>query len=61
MPYTSALPQILRLDFPLDVTLHVTQQQFETIAFANRDLCIERTAEGELILNPPTGLEADNG
>ena len=57
MPYTSVLPQTLRLELPLDVTLQVTQQQFETIAFVNRDLRIERSAAGELIVNPPTGGE----
>ncbi|MBE7381028.1 MAG: Uma2 family endonuclease [Leptolyngbya sp. SIO1E4] len=57
MSQASALPQTLRLELPLDVTLKVTQAQFETIAFANRDLRIERSAEGELIVNPPTGGE----
>lgn len=49
--------QTLPLEFPLDVTLHVTQEQFETIAFANRELRIERSAAGALIVNPPTGGE----
>ncbi|MEM6253037.1 MAG: Uma2 family endonuclease [Cyanobacteria bacterium P01_D01_bin.156] len=50
-------PQTLALEFPLDLTLRVDQQQFETIALANRDLRIERSAAGELIVNPPTGGE----
>jgi len=37
--------------------LHVTQAQFETLASANRDLRLECSAVGELIVNPPTGGE----
>ncbi|MGD2181540.1 Uma2 family endonuclease [Lusitaniella coriacea] len=36
-------------------TLRVTQQQFEQLAAANRDVRLERTATGELIVMPPTG------
>jgi len=36
-------------------TLKVTQEQFEELAVANRDLRLERTATGELIIMPPTG------
>jgi len=36
-------------------TLKVTQKQFEELAVANRDLRLERTATGELIIMPPTG------
>ncbi|MEO0394354.1 MAG: Uma2 family endonuclease [Cyanobacteria bacterium P01_A01_bin.137] len=57
MSQVSPQTQTLPLEFPLDVTLRVTQAQFETIAFANRDLRIERSATGELIVNPPTGGE----
>ncbi|MBT9315547.1 Uma2 family endonuclease [Leptothoe spongobia] len=57
MSQVSPQAQTLPLEFPLDVTLRVTQAQFETIAFANRDLRIERSAAGELIVNPPTGGE----
>ncbi len=35
----------------------VTQEQFEQIAIANRDLRLERTAKGELIVMPPAGSE----
>lgn len=46
--------------------LHVTLEQFEAIlltqrcanAAANRDLRLERTCVGELIVNPPTGGES---
>ena len=36
-------------------TLKVTQEQFEALAAANRDVRLERTAIGELIIMPPTG------
>jgi Uma2 family endonuclease len=35
--------------------LKITQEQFEQLAAANRDLCLERNATGELIVMPPTG------
>ena len=38
-------------------TLKVTQEQFEELATANRDVQLERTATGELIIMPPTGGE----
>ncbi|EKU98807.1 hypothetical protein Lepto7375DRAFT_8130 [Leptolyngbya sp. PCC 7375] len=53
----SPLPT-LSLELPGELTLHVTQQQFETLAIANRDLKLERSAAGELIVNPPTGGES---
>ena len=33
----------------------VSQEQFEKLAIANRDLRLERTNTGELIIMPPTG------
>ena len=48
----------LSLELPGELVLHVTQEQFESLAAANRDLRLERTAEGELIVNPPTGGES---
>ncbi|ASC69745.1 hypothetical protein XM38_006740 [Halomicronema hongdechloris C2206] len=47
--------QPLLLQLPDDVTLQVTPEQFAALAAANRDLKLERTATGELIVNPPTG------
>jgi Uma2 family endonuclease len=35
--------------------LKVTQEQFEQLAIVNRDVRLERTATGELIIMPPTG------
>ncbi len=48
----------LSLELPGSLFLHVTQAQFESLAAANRDLRLERTAQGELIVNPPTGGES---
>ena len=58
MTQTPIQPQTLSLELPGELVLHVTQDQFETLAAANRDLRLERTAEGELIVNPPTGGES---
>jgi len=41
-----------------DTPLTVTHQEFAAIAAANRDLQLERAANGELIVNPPTGGES---
>jgi Uma2 family endonuclease len=35
--------------------LKVNQEQFEQLAIANRELRLERTATGQLIIMPPTG------
>ncbi|MDJ0719651.1 MAG: Uma2 family endonuclease [Prochloraceae cyanobacterium] len=37
----------------------VTHEQFEQLALANRDLKLERTRDGELIIMPPTGEETE--
>ena len=50
--------QTLTLELPSDLSLHVTQEEFAAIAAANRDLRLERTADGELVVNPPTGGES---
>lgn len=46
------------LELPCELVLQVSQEQFEILAAANRDLQLERTAQGELIVNPPTGGES---
>ena len=51
-------PETLSLELPSAIALHVTQEQFEALSAANRDLRLERTAQGELIVNPPTGGES---
>lgn len=47
----------LSLDLPDSLLLQVTQSQFEELARVNGDLRLERTAKGELWVNPPTGWE----
>ncbi|WP_051358053.1 Uma2 family endonuclease [Rubidibacter lacunae] len=39
--------------------LKVTLEEFAAIAAENRDLQLERTAAGELLVNPPSGSESD--
>jgi Uma2 family endonuclease len=41
-------------------TLKVTDEQFLAFVIANPNLCLERTAAGELIVIPPTGSESGN-
>lgn len=59
MVQTPAKPdtKILLLNLPRTVKLHVTPEQFTALAACNRELQLERTAKGELIVNPPTGWE----
>ncbi|WP_293123359.1 Uma2 family endonuclease [Microcoleus sp. bin38.metabat.b11b12b14.051] len=47
----------LAVNIPPTLTLIVTREQFVELAIANRDVQLEWTATGELILNPPTGGE----
>lgn len=54
---TSLETETLLIEIPLTIGLYVTQEQFAALAAANRDLRLERTAQGELIVNPPTGWE----
>jgi len=49
--------ETLSLQLPKTLGLYVTQEQFAALAAANQDLQLERTAQGELIVNPPTGWE----
>ncbi|GAB4179802.1 MAG: Uma2 family endonuclease [Coleofasciculaceae cyanobacterium] len=59
MVQTPASPdtETLSIELPKTIGLLVTQEQFAALAAANRDLRLERTAKGELIVNPPTGWE----
>jgi len=41
-------------------TFKVSQEQFQQLAAVNRDLRLERTATGELIVMPPTGSNTGN-
>ncbi|MGD1852200.1 MAG: Uma2 family endonuclease [Cyanophyceae cyanobacterium] len=47
----------LLLAVPPALKLCVTVDQFAALAIANRHLHLERTAQGELTVNPPTGWE----
>jgi Uma2 family endonuclease len=49
--------ETLSIELPKAIGLYVTQEQFAALAAANRDLRLERSAKGELIVNPPTGWE----
>ncbi len=42
MTQTPIQPQTLSLELPGELVLHVTQEQFETLAAANRDLRLDR-------------------
>jgi len=64
MQIRSAMPEaappaatIWQLNLPQTLQLQVTLEQFVAIAAVNRDLRLERTAQGELLVNPPTGWE----
>jgi Uma2 family endonuclease len=59
MVHTPTVPETetLLLELPKTLKLYVTQEQFEILAASNRELQLERTANGELIVNPPTGWE----
>ncbi|NMG60749.1 Uma2 family endonuclease [Geitlerinema sp. P-1104] len=48
----------LRLELPRDTRLQVTPEQFIPLAAANPNLRLERNANGELIVMPPTGGES---
>lgn len=47
----------LLLAYPRSLKLYVTPEQFAALAASNRELRMERTCTGELIVNPPTGWE----
>ena len=41
----------------LSPTIELTDEQFFQVCQNNRDLSLERTAQGELIIMPPTPIE----
>ncbi|NBD33290.1 MAG: Uma2 family endonuclease [Cyanobacteria bacterium] len=57
MIQTPTNPETLLIELPRTIALSVTQEQFTTLATLNRDLQLERTSQGELIVNPPAGWE----
>ncbi len=52
--------QTIALHSPLELTLELTDEQFFQLCQNNRDLRFERTANGDLIIMPPTGSETGN-
>jgi Uma2 family endonuclease len=51
------LSPTLSVNIPPTLKLTVSHEQFVQLALANRDLQLERTATGELIVMPPTGSD----
>ncbi|MEZ2301964.1 MAG: Uma2 family endonuclease [Microcoleus sp.] len=51
---------MLKTTITIPQTFKVTDEQFQQIAAVNRDLRLERTATGELIVMAPTGSETGN-
>jgi Uma2 family endonuclease len=49
-----------KLIVPPTLTLKVGHEEFSQLAAANRDLQLEKTASGELIIMTPTGSETSN-
>lgn len=56
-PPTKLETDTLLLAYPRNLKLYVTPAQFADLAASNRELRLERTATGELIVNPPTGWQ----
>ncbi|MGM3308471.1 Uma2 family endonuclease [Anabaena sp. WFMT] len=50
----------MAVNIPTTITLKISHEQFVDLALANRDLQLERTATGELIIMPPTGSDTGN-
>jgi Uma2 family endonuclease len=48
------------LTLNLDSIVHLTHDQFRALCRENRDIRLELTAQGELIVMPPTGWESGN-
>ncbi|NET69510.1 MAG: Uma2 family endonuclease [Sphaerospermopsis sp. SIO1G2] len=56
---TNISPSIT-INIPTTLTLNISHEQFLDLALANRDLQLERNANGELIIMPPTGSYTGN-
>lgn len=59
---TTELPvvtEIVPMVVQLQPAIAMTDAQFFEFCQLNRDLRIERTAKGEVVIMPPTGLETD--
>lgn len=54
-----ALPEEYQMPFKLNLReTHLTEEQFAHLCQENPDLRIELTAQGELVIMPPTGMES---
>lgn len=53
--YTVFITVSLMETIKIPTTFKVTEEQFQLLATANRDLRLEQTADGKLIIMPPTG------
>jgi Uma2 family endonuclease len=51
------IPLVLEME---TANIHLSDEQFYRLCQVNRDLRLERTAEGKLIIMPPTGWETGN-
>jgi Uma2 family endonuclease len=51
---------VTALTLNLDSIAHLTHDQFRELCRENRDIRLELTAKGELIVMPPTGWESGN-
>jgi len=51
------IPLVLEME---TADIHLSDEQFYRLCQVNRDLRLERTAEGKLIVMPPTGWETGN-
>lgn len=51
---------MLNLNIAIPQAFKVTHEQFQELTTVNRDLKLERTATGELIVMPPTGSDTGN-
>jgi Uma2 family endonuclease len=51
---------MLNLNIAIPQAFKVSYEQFQELAIVNRDLKLERTATGELIIMPPTGSDTGN-
>ncbi|NET28925.1 Uma2 family endonuclease [Okeania sp. SIO1I7] len=57
---TTNLVQTIAVNIPKEINLKITHEQFVELALVNRDLQLERTAKGELIVMVPTGSGTGN-
>lgn len=60
MNTTLAVPEISPLVLQMSPAIEMTDEQFFDFCQQNRDYRIERTAQGEVIIMPPTGSETGN-